>query len=69
MDVTDWVTVFEKQGQRVRYEGAILFFVVPAEEYEDTNTYKNLSKLVKEIGYNKSWGFKPERKSNDNGEN
>lgn len=59
----------EKAGYKVSYEGAIPYIIVSAEEYDDPNTYKKLTKLIKDIGHNKSWGIKPERKQDGDRDN
>ena len=69
MAAINWIETLEKSGYKVGYDGAILYFTVSPEEYENPNAYKTLAKLIKDVGYNKSWGVKPERKQNGNGEN
>lgn len=61
----DYMNACEKAGYKCEDDHGVLCIILKPEEYSDPNKRKEIKKLIKEIGYDCSWGIKPERKKND----
>lgn len=68
MRAKDYMAICTERGYKCEDESGVLTFVLSMEEYRDKEKFKEIRKFLKEIGYDHSWGTRPERKKTNDSE-
>lgn len=56
----DYIAELRTKGCKCIDEGGIIF-ILPMEKYKDQKVRKTLAQLIKDIGYEGTWGMRPRK--------
>jgi len=62
----EYITELREKGCKCIDEGGIIF-ILSMEKYKDQKVRKTLEKLIKDIGYEGTWGMRPRKEGQENG--